>query len=112
MALLQRQEQDRVDEDKESGRGADGGLGSDLGLSESEQGLLVAEVLLDLPTPDVGLEERLDVEGWIRTKQVGGLAIVDIGAGREAVCQGPDDDEREVAPAGGRDVDRRTGGRD
>ena len=88
--------------DEESGDIGGGCGSSDLGVADAEQGLLVAEVLLDLPTPDVGLEERLDVEGWIRTKQVGGLAVVDIGAGREAVCQGPDDDEREVAPAGGR----------
>ncbi len=55
MAIFQRQEQNRVDENKEGSRGADSGIGADLGLSKAEQSLFVAEVELDLPAPEIGL---------------------------------------------------------
>ena len=80
MAVFQRQQQERVDENEERSGGAHGRIAADLRLAETEQGFFVAEVEFDFPAPQVGLQDLLGRQGGIAADQVSGIAVAEMRA--------------------------------
>jgi len=73
--------------------GLDGARVPHLGLAHAQQGFLLAEIDLHVPASDIGVDEELGVEVFIRADEKGGLAIEQFGTLAQAVSQGSDDDE-------------------
>lgn len=89
-------EQHAVDGDEEGGHSPDRGLVEDLGFPQTQEGLLIAEVDLDLPSVDVGLHEILQGMVRIRGQEIGGLVIEKSCAKAQAVSKRFDADESEL----------------
>ncbi len=71
-------------------------------MAHAQQGFLLAEIDLYLPARDVGLDDELGVQVFIRADQKGGLAIEQFGTLAQAVSQGGDDDQlQDLVGAGG-----------
>ncbi len=101
MAVFQRQQQERVGENKERSRGSHGGIAADLGLPEAQQIFFVAEVEFDLPAPQVGLQDALGRQGAVAADQVSRIPIAETGALAQPVSDRADNEQRELPfPAG------------
>lgn len=72
-----RQQEEGVGGDAESGDRLSGSRVSDLSLTDAEESFFIAEVDLDIPAPEVGLEELPGGEGGIGTYEISGLAVED-----------------------------------
>jgi hypothetical protein len=70
----------------------------DVGFSHAEDGFFVAEVNLDSPAPEVGLEEFF--ERRVGADQIGRLSVEDVGLFGEAILQRGDDDKAKVLFSG------------
>src|SRR5260221_11959777 len=80
MAVFQRQQQKRIDENEECSRGSHRRIAADLGLPEAQQSFFVAEVEFDLPAPQIGLWALPWGKGAVGTDQVSGIPIAEMGA--------------------------------
>ena len=61
------------------------GGGADVGVARADEGFFLAEVDLDAPAPEVGLEEFFEAHVWIGAEEFGPLA--------QAVCERGDDEK-------------------
>ena len=87
------QQQQGVGGHAEGGSGLDGARSAHLCLADAEQGFLLAEIDLHVPARDIGLDDDLGVQVFIRADQKGGLAIKQFGTFAQAVSERGDDDQ-------------------
>ena len=90
---LSGEEEEGVGGDAEGGGGFHRGGAADLGLADSEQSFLFAEVDLDTPAMQVGFDEALGVEEGVGAEQKGRLTVEELGALTQAIAEGSDDDQ-------------------
>ena len=89
-------EEHGIGSNSQSGYVFDGAVVSDLSLSDAEKGFFVAEVDLDVPAPDIGLNKLVDRRVRVSADQIGGFAIKKARMFREPVSQRRDDDEPKI----------------
>jgi hypothetical protein len=95
VSLGRGEQEQRVACNGESGDEFDGKCGANLGLPNTDELLFVAMVDLDVPAPEVVLNDGLKRQSGIGADQIGGLAIKKAALGGEAIPKRPDDDEAQ-----------------
>lgn len=87
--------QQGVSGDGDRGQVLVGGGGADVGVAGADEGFFLAEVDLDAPAPEVGLEEFFEAHVRIGAEEVGGLAVEEFGILAQAVAERGDDEESQ-----------------
>src|SRR5207253_5327999 len=73
----------------------DGKFGANLGLADTDELLFVTMVDLDVPTPEVVLNDGLKRQIRIGADQIGGLAVKQAALFSEAIPQGANNDQSQ-----------------
>ena len=72
-----------------------------LSFSNAQEALLVAEINLDIPTPKIALQQRVDAQSWIGADQKSRLTVEQLGAFVQPVAKWSDDQKLKLVAACG-----------